>query len=150
MSITAFLRANAGNYPDKESLTLACMEATGAKRSKVIQAFVDIRTGKTPIVIGMTGTPQPTNTTFKGLSEADIRAKHDTRFILSQIVKKLEKGLYVTDTDFIKQCDIKNHSGFRQILDDPDFRMYHGKAQGITYWSHPDSISKMKTEGILT
>jgi len=147
-NITESLRANAPLFKDKKSLIESVAKELNQPISLVNKKFLAIKDSHTPIVFG-DETPA-LNSKFKGLSESEIRSKHDTKFILSQVVKKLDKGLYITDADFIKQCDIKSHVGYRQMLDDPDFKKYKGRAGGITYWSHPDSIEKMKNEGILT
>lgn len=150
MNITESLRSNAPLFKDKKSLIDAVAKELNQERRLVNKKFLSIQDSKTPIIFGNEQTPCSPNGKFKGLSESEIRAKHDTKFILSQVVKKLERGLYITDADFIKQCDIKSHVGYRQMLDDPDFKKYKGKAGGIIYWSHPESIEKMKNEGILT
>jgi len=148
MNITESLRSNAPLFKDKKSLIDAVTKELNQNRSVVNKKFLAIQDTHNRITFGEELPPQ--NSKFKGLSESEIRAKHDTKFILSQVVKKLERGLYITDADFIKQCDIKSHVGYRQMLDDPDFKKYKGKAGGIIYWSHPESIEKMKNEGILT
>jgi hypothetical protein len=41
-------------------------------------------------------------------------------------------------------------SGYRMAVDSEEFLVFRGVAPGgVVYWSHPESISRMKTEGIL-
>lgn len=152
MNLTNYLRENSPLHKDRESLTLAAIKELGITRKAVTKKLHAIAATSKPLVYGNGNSPcgDDKKPSFKGFSESEIRAKHDTKFILSNVVKKLERGLYIADVDFIKQCDIKSHVGYRQVLDDPEFKKYKGKASGIIYWSHPDSILKMKDEGILT
>jgi len=84
-----------------------------------------------------------------GFTEEQFRAKFDLNFIVSKKCKELQKGIYLSMSEFIKLCGITPGSGYRQVLEHPDFDNYRGRIRGDIYWSHPESISKMKTEGIL-
>ena len=84
-----------------------------------------------------------------GITEEQFRAKFDLNFIVSKKCKELQKGIYLSMSEFIKLCGITPGSGYRQVLEHPDFDNYRGKIRGDIYWSHPESITKMKTEGIL-
>ena len=84
-----------------------------------------------------------------GITEEQFRAKFDLNFIVGKKCKELQKGIYLSMSEFIKLCGITPGSGYRQVLGHPDFDSYRGRIRGDIYWSHPESISKMKTEGIL-
>jgi len=85
-----------------------------------------------------------------GLTEKELRERYDVHFIITESCKKLEKGIFLQDSEFIQIAGVRAIPGYRQILDHPDFSGYRGKAKGnIVYWSHPDSIMRMKEEGIL-
>ena len=84
-----------------------------------------------------------------GITEEQFRAKFDLNFIVSKKCKELQKGIYLSMSEFIKLCGITPGSGYRQVLEHPDFDNFRGRIRGDIYWSHPESISKMKTEGIL-
>ena len=88
-----------------------------------------------------------------GITENELRAKYDVRFQIRQAVKLLEwteEGIYLTQADFVQRAKIKPGAGYRDILDHAEFDTFRGKAPGGTiYWSHPDSISKLKNQGIL-
>lgn len=86
-----------------------------------------------------------------GLTEDQLRSKHDIRYIVVSKCKDLKKGVYLTQGEFIQFCGIRPGAGYRDILEHPNHDQYHGKAQGGTiYWGHPDSISKLKDDGVLT
>jgi hypothetical protein len=84
-----------------------------------------------------------------GLSESQLRAKHDMAYIVKQAVAQLKKGVYLSDSEFIQKSGLKASAGYRQVLDHPDFDQYKGRAGGKIYWSHPESIKKMINDGVL-
>ena len=157
LSVTKFIRENASKYSDKASLLSACATATGRSNKAITNAWNDIRISKNPIMFG--GQPgNPVNNHSHGsvipppkvgISESELRQKHDLKFIIQQTADQTPKGSFIPEADFIKQSNIRNQQGFRQDIEDLQFRQYRGKAGGIVYWGHPDSIAKMKEEGIL-
>lgn len=84
-----------------------------------------------------------------GISEAQLRARHDLRFIVERRCLELKSGVYMSLAEFIQFCGIRPGASYRGIVEHPDYDKYHGKAGGIVYWSHPDSIKKLKDEGVL-
>jgi hypothetical protein len=84
-----------------------------------------------------------------GLNEQQLRAKHDLSFIVKKAVQQLKKGAFLTDAEFIQKAGLRASAGYRNVLDHPDFSKYRAKAGGTIYWSHPESIEKMKHEGVL-
>ena len=84
-----------------------------------------------------------------GITEEQFRAKFDLTFIVGKRCKDLQRGIYLSMGEFIKFCGITPGAGYRQVLEHPDFDSYRGRIRGDIYWSHPESITKMKTEGIL-
>lgn len=151
MTITEYLRGNAYKYTNKEDLIAACVRELNVAKKRVQSVFSDIKRSRNPIAFTtITSAPSHFATTNPvGLSEADLRKKHDVRYITSKAVEALQKGVYLIDADFIKVSNLRSQSGYRQVLDASEFDIYRGKASGITYWSHPESIRKMKIEGIL-
>lgn len=85
-----------------------------------------------------------------GISEEELRRKHDNRFIISEQVKKLNRDNFLTTPEFIQLCRVRTNNGYKQLLEHPEFEQYQGRAGGVTYWSHPESIDKLKKEGVLT
>jgi len=90
--------------------------------------------------------PGPTSI---GISEAQLRAKHDLRFIVESKCGELKKGVFMTQSEFVQFCKINPGAGYRGVIEHPEYEKYHGKAGGVNYWSHPDSIKKLKDEGVL-
>jgi DNA-directed RNA polymerase subunit M/transcription elongation factor TFIIS len=86
---------------------------------------------------------------ISGITEEQFRAKFDLNFIVSKKCKELQRGIFLSLGEFVKLCGITPGSGYRQVLEHPDFDSYRGKIRGEIYWSHPESITKMKSEGIL-
>jgi len=84
-----------------------------------------------------------------GITEAQLRAKHDNHYIIDKKCKELKPGTFLTNGEFIQFCSIRPGSGYRGIIEHPDYDKYHGRAGSIIYWSHPDSIKKLKDEGVL-
>lgn len=146
--ITNYLREKAVLYNTAIELVNACVKDLGARRKTVWDSFYYIRDSKNPIVFGV---KQPVNISNGiGISEAELRQRHDIKFIIEKTAKELKKEMYVMEADFIKRCNLRTQSGYRQIIDSQEFSKYRGKASGIIYWSHPESMAKMIDEGILT
>jgi len=65
-----------------------------------------------------------------------------------QAVKNLKKGIFIPEPEFITTIGLSG--GYRRWLDSSELNKYRGKAGGQTYWSHPDSITEMKNDAVLT
>ena len=85
-----------------------------------------------------------------GLTEAQMRAKYDIRFIVANKCKELKQGVYLTRAEFVKFCGIRPGQGYTDVINHPDYDAYRGKVGGDVFFSHPDSIRKFKLEGLLT
>ena len=98
------------------------------------------------------GKTQPTNTKERknmGITTEQLRMKHDVKFQIHSATQKLQKGLFLSQSEFIIEAGIKAGAGYRDILDHPDFASFTGKAGGTAYWGHPESIKEMKADNIL-
>ena len=84
-----------------------------------------------------------------GISKTEFLKKYDLKTKIEDAVKQLRKDVILTDTEFIQIHGIRANPGFRQVLDHPDFAMYRGKAGGIIHWSHRETISELKNEGVM-
>ncbi len=96
------------------------------------------------------GTTEKTQTHRGALSAEQLRSMHDIRSIVMNELKSLRKtdgGEFWLDADFVRR--FRGRAGYRSILESPDAAPYRGKGDGKVYWSHPDSIKKMKQEGTL-
>jgi hypothetical protein len=101
----------------------------------------EVRKGEEPIL--------EIETTGIGISETQLRAKHDLRYIVESKCAGLKKGVFMTQAEFVQFCKINPGAGYRGVIEHPEYDKYHGKAGGVNYWSHPDSIKKLKDEGVL-
>ena len=81
------------------------------------------------------------------LTETQLREMFDIRSIVISELKGIPKGEFYRDHDFARRFQGK--PGFRSILQGPEASAYCGKAQSQIFWGHPDSVKKMKSEGIL-
>lgn len=84
----------------------------------------------------------------RGLSEAELRAKHDNHYKISKALKSLKKGEFIPEPELISSIGLSG-GGYRRWLDSNNYNDYRGKAQGITYYGHPEDIRRMKDETVL-
>lgn len=84
-----------------------------------------------------------------GLSENQLREKHDVRYQVDCATKQLKEGFYLTDGEFVAMAKIKAGQGYRAVIDHPEFEKFRGRAGSVNYWSHPTSIKKLKEEGVM-
>jgi uncharacterized Zn finger protein len=91
---------------------------------------------------------KPKTNTMKGISEQELRSKHDVSFKIKKTAESLKGDVFYTEYDFIKLCEIAN-TGYRYVLESGQFDQFKGKAGGTVYWSHPDNIKRLKDEGVL-
>ena len=84
-----------------------------------------------------------------GISEEQLRMKLDNRYILKKACEELTSGTFYKNSEFVLKAGIKAGTAYRDLIEHPDFEKYRGKNSGEVYWSHPESILKLKQEGIL-
>ena len=82
------------------------------------------------------------------LTETELRAKHDNHYKVVKAAQALERGFYIENRDFTAALSLSGTSHSRWT-GNTAFDKYRGKAGGITYWSHPESIAKMKADGVF-
>ena len=90
-----------------------------------------------------------TKTMKMGLSETELRLKHDIKYQATKAAKSLKEGVYLSMSEFVQIAKIKQGARYRDIVDHTDYEDFRGKAGGVVYWSHPNSIKKLKDEGVL-
>jgi hypothetical protein len=133
--VARFIKENFERY-GKEELRSECCRKTGATSRQFSKTYKWIAEKMA----------RPPERQY-GLTEADLRAKHDVSFIIQDAVNSLEDGIYLNDNEFIHKF-LRGQTGYRQAMD--KFKDYRGRASGITYWSSKKSIYKMKMEGVLS
>lgn len=81
-----------------------------------------------------------------GLSERELRARHDKTFIIQQAVRKLHKGEYVLDQDMRdKVCRISPQF-WRNHAEKSIFDCFKMRIDGKVYWGIPSDIQRLKEE----
>lgn len=143
MTVSEFIRGNFDKY-EKMELIQRCADVTGRSRKHAFSEYWREFKKRNNAVNSVETVPKEIKV---GLSEAELREKHDLSFIIQKAVDALQDGIYLTDMEFVNK-HLKGQSGYRQLLD--NFREYRGKAGGVTYWSSKKSIHKMRMEGVLT
>ena len=85
--------------------------------------------------------PKPTT----GISEAEIRAKHDNMFKLRTAIKSLRKGFYLTDQQMRATTKIAINF-WRSYADSPEFDKFRIKLGDQLYWGVPECIKKLRED----
>lgn len=84
-----------------------------------------------------------------GLSEKELRSKHDSLYKLEQAVKILTSGKFIPEPEFRATVNI-DPSKFRSKSDLPQFDVFKGRVAGVTYWGNPKDIKRLKDEGVFS
>ena len=92
----------------------------------------------------------PKNVNTAGISEADLRAKHDVLFQLRKGIEKLQDGVYPIESEFVTDYCSISKGGYKHLLERPEFLEYHGRAGSTIYWSTKKSINKLKNDKVLS
>ena len=86
--------------------------------------------------------------TSEGITEQDFRRQFDNRYILREAVKELKKGQLIDQRKFIQ--NLKLIGTYKDILEEADFEPFRGKiSSDKIFWSHPETITKLKEESLL-
>lgn len=134
-SMSQYIRENQGK--EKESLILECQKKFGKSRSAVLDNYRKALRG------GGKVTATTTAILNVGVSEAELRAKHDNLYKIRQGVKQLEDGRYLTDQQMREFCKV-NTSKWRSFADNVEFDKYKIKVSGgVTYWGTPKCVQKL-------
>jgi len=81
-----------------------------------------------------------------GLSESELRAKHDNIFKIRQGCKQLQKGYYLTDQQMREFCKV-GPNVWRGFSEKEEFAQYKFTAQGgKVYWGTPEGVRKLTEE----
>ena len=88
-----------------------------------------------------------------GITEDQLRQKHDVVYILSQVFVKIEAeegNVFYEKSDIIKRANLSpGYPGISTVLESEDFKKYSGRAGSTMYWGKPEAIAKLKEEGIM-
>lgn len=153
-SPTQWIRENAHKFNKQADIIRACTEATGTtfgSAKSQLYRYIHSNAKPHPITFIQSQNQITMQKQCVGISEREFREKYDLPYIIKQQADKLEKGVYLTESEFVVKCKIRAGWSYRSVLDHPDFKIYRGRARdGIIYWSHPDSIKEKKEMTFLT
>lgn len=135
MTIGEWLKANQGKYADKSSLIVAAVKTLKCSREYALQAYNKVHLSS-PISLSMP---------IAGLSEKELRLKHDNAYKIREGVKKLQKDRYFTDQQMREFCKVVSQA-WRGYSEMPEFEKYKIKLSGIIYWGTPECIKKLKED----
>lgn len=125
---------------------LACMSALNVTKHSVHKVTSSLRIAGVKILDK--NNPQITVSGI-GLSEQELRSKHDALYKLEQAVKTLISGKFIPEPEFRSTISI-DPSKFRSKADLPQFEQFKGKVHSVTYWGNPKDIKRLKDEGVLS
>jgi hypothetical protein len=83
------------------------------------------------------------------LTEADLRNKHDMYFIIHRHVQKIPVGKFLEENQMLKDLGFYGKPRSKDAVSRPELKQYRGKVDGTVYFGHPESIRKLKQEGVL-
>lgn len=143
-----WIRQNGSKYHKNSEIADACVAALGARRKTVLNALSDIKTNTNGKAAVASLSACELRIGNLGLSEQELRSKHDALYKLEQAVKALSPGKFIPEPEFRATVSI-DPSKFRSKSDLPQFDAYRGRVAGLTYWGHPKDIKRLKDEGVL-
>jgi hypothetical protein len=84
------------------------------------------------------------------ITEQELRQKHDMFFNILKRVKEISKGWFIEENKLLKELSYQGKPRYKDALAKEELKPYRGKVDGTTYYGHPDSIAKLKQEGVLS
>lgn len=130
-----------------DSITQAAKSTPGSHRELIGRAVRLGRKHRGYLWEPANGSPLKPQSTTMAMSEEQLRSMFDIRAIVLSELQKIKPDEFWRDGDFVKR--FQGRSGFRSALESPEAQPYKGKASGQVFWGHPDSIDRMKSEGVL-
>jgi hypothetical protein len=137
---------NCGLYNSYGEAVKACISALKVQPNAVYKSVARLKKRGTKVLVKDNRKSTIGNI---GLSEEELRSKHDALYKLEQAVKTLTLGKFIPEPEFRATVSI-DPSKFRSKSDLPQFDSYKGRVQGVTYWGNPKDIKKLKDEGVLS
>lgn len=80
-----------------------------------------------------------------GISETELRAKHDNTYKIREGVKKLQRSRFLSDQQMREFCNVQTNV-WRSYSEKPEFDKYKMRLSGIWYWGIPQDIKRMKED----
>lgn len=85
-----------------------------------------------------------------GISINDFMLKNDPKTIIKNGLKKLSGDYLYKNEEFKKLIGLPPNFSINRLLDYEELEGYHGKCNGIIYWSKKETIEKLKFEALLS
>jgi hypothetical protein len=137
------VRELAGKGHTKEAILKLGMAEWGLNREQMLDCY---RKAIKRVATPTPKTPNHTNTTKIGLSESELRSKHDNMFKIREGVKSLPSDRYLTDQQMRDFCKV-SPSKWRGYADATEFDKYKLKvASDTTYWGVPQNIKRLRQD----
>lgn len=81
-----------------------------------------------------------------GLSEKELRARHDNVFKIREGCKQLQKGYYLTDQQMREMCRVSTNV-WRGFSEKEEFSKFKCQAPGgKIYWGTPECCKKLQED----
>lgn len=145
-SIREWLLENGSLYKSYKDVLTACVSDLKVTRHSVYKTAGKLRIKGVNILVK---DGQESKIIGIGLSEQELRSKHDALYKIEQAVKLLISGKFVPEPEFKATVSIES-SKFRSKSDLSQFDQYKGRVQGVIYWGNPKDIKRLKDEGVLS
>lgn len=84
------------------------------------------------------------------LTEKELRQRHDVFYKIKSELDQIPKGQFIEESSLFKKLSIWGKPGTRSNISQPEIQPYKGKADNTVYYGHPESIEKLKNEGVLS
>ena len=137
------VRELVGKGRTRDEIVKLGMGEWGASREQMSDCY------RKAIKVTITPTPKPPTTPTPskiGLSESELRSKHDNMFKIREGVKSLPSDRYLTDQQMRDFCKV-SPSKWRGYADATEFEKYKLKvASDTTYWGVPQNIKRLRED----
>lgn len=81
-----------------------------------------------------------------GLTENELRARHDNMYKIRAGCKKLQRNIYLTDQQMREACCIPANM-WRGFSDNTEFDKFKIRMSGgLIYWGLPECVKKLKED----
>ena len=85
----------------------------------------------------------------KRLTKKDFLTKYDLKIIVYDYLKGLPRDEMVSQQQVEIDCEVRKFQSYKRVFESSELSKFKGKVRGEVWWSHPETISELKSEGIL-
>ena len=108
-----------------------------------------VKTGMKPEVFVPAAGEAIITPTASRLSIEQIRKRHDKFYIVSKKIAFIPKDMFIEESELLKELGLLGKPGSKEVTSRMDLKENRGKADGIVYFGHRESIERLKREGVL-